>query len=129
MAKSWARRAWSCLLRWSARCSRAKRALNRSGSNAGLTPAGLAALQIAAHQGEALGEPSDDMESVQYVAGVSEMGVDGCLVGLRAIGHDDLDGSAPAWPLFDEEPGQPSSVTMLDHGQDLAGVAVLRACA
>ena len=104
MAKSWARRAWSCSLRWSARRSRAKRARNTSGSNAGLIAGRLAALEISAHQGEASGEPSDDMEPVQDVAGVTEMGVDGSLVGLRAIGHDDLDAAAPAWALFDEEP-------------------------
>ena len=65
------------------------------------------------------------MEPVQDVAGVTEMGVDGSLVGLRAIGHDDLDAAAPAWALFDEEPRQRSGVAVLDHGQDLAGVAVL----
>ena len=56
--------------------------------------------------------------------GVTEMGVDGGLVGLRPVRDDHLDGSAPAWPLFDEKPGHRSSVTMLDHGQDLAGVCV-----
>ena len=60
--------------------------------------------RLVADQGEPGGEPSHDMEPVQDVAGVTEVGVDGCLVGLRAIGHHDLDAAAPAWALFDEEP-------------------------
>ena len=124
VAKSFSRRAWSCSLRWSARCSRAKRALNRSGVECRFDAGRLAALQISAHQREALGEPANDMEPVQHMAGVTEMGVDGCLVGLRPVRDDHLDAAAPAWPLFDEKPGQRSSVAMLDHGQDLAGVCV-----
>ena len=65
------------------------------------------------HQGEPGGEPSNDVEPVQDVAGVTEMLVDGCLVGLRPVGDDHSDAAAPAWPLFDEKPGQRSSVAML----------------
>ena len=52
------------------------------GVECGFDAGGFSALQISAHQGEPGGEPSHDMELVQHVAGVSEMLVDGCLVGL-----------------------------------------------
>ena len=35
-----------------------------------------------------------------------EVLVDGSLVGLRFVGHDDLDLAAPAWALLDEETGE-----------------------
>ena len=44
--------------------------------------AGLAALDVAAHRGKPRLEPSDDVEAVKHMAGMSEVGVDGGLVGL-----------------------------------------------
>ena len=73
----------------------------------------LTALQISAHQRESLGEPSDDMEPIQHVAGVSEVLVDGCLVGLRPVRNNHVDASAPAWPLFDEEPDRAAALRCL----------------
>ena len=57
------------------------RARNTSGSKAGLDAFRLAALDVAADLGEPGREPSDDVEAVQHVAGVAEVGVDGGLVG------------------------------------------------
>jgi len=47
------------------------------------------------------------------------------LRGLRPVGDDDLDSTAPLRALLDEKAGQRCGVAMFDHGQDLAGVAGL----
>ena len=85
----------------------------------------FAALRFAAYEGGALGEPADHVEPVEHVFRVAEVGVDGGLVGLRSVGHDDLDAAAPAWAVLDEERFEGFGVAVLDHGEDLAGLAVL----
>ena len=43
-------------------------------------PVGVAALYLASYQGEALGEPADDVEPVEHMAGVGQILCDGCLI-------------------------------------------------
>ena len=66
------------------------------GVQGGLDAWGLAALDVAAHSGEPGCEPSDDMEAVQHVAGVAQVGVAGGLVDPGAVCDGDLDAFAPA---------------------------------
>jgi hypothetical protein len=47
----------------------------------GFDPVGLSALGLAAHRDEPGGEPSDDTEPVEHVAGVRQTGVDKVFVG------------------------------------------------
>ena len=61
------------------------------------------ALDIAADLGEPGREPSDDVEAVQHVAGVAEVGVDGGLVGLGAVADHDLDALAPSVALLHQK--------------------------
>ena len=56
-------------VRWSARRKRAKRALNRSGFAGWGTQLWVAALYLASYEGEALGEPANDVEAVEHMAG------------------------------------------------------------
>jgi len=65
------------------------------------------------------------VEPVEYVTCVPEVLIDGGLVGLRSVGHDDLDAAAPAWALLDEKTAQRRGFAVFDHGEDLASVAVL----
>ena len=62
-----------------------------------------AALDVAADLGEPGREPSDDVEAVQHMAGVSEVGVDGGLVGLGAVADDDFDALAPSVALLHQK--------------------------
>ena len=71
--------------------SSANRALEHLGVEGGLDAWGLAALDVAAHLGEPGREPSDDMEPVQHMAGVAQVGVDGRLVGPRSVADHHLD--------------------------------------
>ena len=83
-----------------------------------------AALDVTADLGEPSGEPSDDMEAVQHVAGVAQVGVDGGLVGLGAVADDDFDSLAPSVALLHQKRRQRSRTAVLDHRQGAAGVAV-----
>ena len=58
------------------------------------------ALDIAAHGGETGSEPADDVEAVQDVAGVTQVGVDSCLAGSGSVGDDYIDTAPPSWALF-----------------------------
>ena len=77
--------------------------LEHLGVEGGLDAVGLAALDVAAHLGEPGREPSDDMEPVQHMAGVSEVGVDGRLVGARSVADHHLDLLAPAMSLLHQK--------------------------
>ena len=60
------------------------------------------------------------------MAGVTEMGVDGSLVGPRPVRDDHLGRLRhQRGPCSMKKPGPRSGVAVLDHGQDRAGVAVL----
>ena len=83
--------------------SSANRARNTSGSKAGLDAFRLSALDVAADLGEPGREPSDDVEAVQHVAGVAEVGVDGGLVGLGAVADDDFDSACTICGLVASE--------------------------
>ena len=73
------------------------------GVEGGLDAFGLSALDVAAHLGEPGREPSDDMEPVQHMAGVAEVGVDGRLVGARSVADDHLDLLAPSVALLHQK--------------------------
>ena len=73
------------------------------GVEGGLDAFGLAALDVAADLGERGREPSDDVEPVQHMAGVAEVGVDGRLVGPRSVADHDLDALAPSVALLRQE--------------------------
>jgi len=64
---------------------------------------GLSALDVAAHRGEPGTEPSDDMEPVQHVTGVAQVGADGRLVGAGPVADHHLDLPAPAMPLLRQQ--------------------------
>ena len=55
----------------------------------------VSALDVAAHRGQTGGEPSDDTEPVQHMAGVWQTGLYRVLVGGRSVGDDDFDTAAP----------------------------------
>ena len=80
--------------------------LEHFGVEGGLDAFGLSALHVAAHLGEPGREPSDDMEPVQHMAGVAEVGVDGRLVSLGAVADHHLDLLAPA-----DVPAAPKTLT------------------
>ena len=94
------------------------------GLESGLDTRGLSTLDIAAHRGETGREPSDHMEPVQHVAGMSEAGVDGGLVGPRPVGDHDLDLLVPLVALLRKERRQRSAAAVRDHREGLAGVGV-----
>ena len=93
MWAAWVSVSWSPLRR------RANRARNTSGSKAGMGSVG-AALYVTAHRGEPGGEPADDVEAVQDVAGVGYPCVDGGLVGSGPVGDDDFDTTPPTGGLL-----------------------------
>ena len=82
-------------------------------------------MQISAYEGDAFGEPAHDMKPVQDVFRVAEMSVDGGLVGLRPVRDHHLNSTTPARALLNEERLEGFGVAVLDHGEDLAGLAVL----
>ena len=73
------------------------------GVEGGFDAVGLSALDVAAHLGERGREPSDDVEAVQHMAGVAEVGVDGRLVGARSVADHHLDLLAPAMSLLHQK--------------------------
>ena len=83
-----------------------------------------AALDVAANRGQGGGEPSDDMEPIQDVAGVAEPRLYCCFVRRRAVGHDDLHRFAPPGPLGGQKTAQRLGIAVGHHGEHLAGVAV-----
>ena len=60
---------------------------------------GLAALDVAAHRGQPGGEPADDVEAVQHVAGVAHVALNGGPIRHRTVADDDLHRGAPAVSL------------------------------
>jgi len=94
-----------------------------SGLQDGLGARG-AALDVAAHRGGPRLEPSGDVEPVQHAPGVSQAGVDGGLVGARAVGEDRLDSLAPLVALLRQQRRKRSGAAVRDHRQGGAGVGV-----
>ena len=63
-------------------------------------PVGVAALYLASYQGEALGEPEDDVEPVEHMASVGQILCDGCLVGAGPTASAATSGLTAAVPMF-----------------------------
>ena len=66
-------------------------------------------------------EPADDVEPVQDMGGMTQMGADRRPIRPGPVRDDDLDSFEPAVSLGDEEPGEGSLIAVRDDPECLAG--------